>query len=85
LLYAGVFRHAAGLVFGEMRGCVEPDGQPGVRAVIADVLADFGGPILFGFPSGHTTGPAFTLPFGVQARVVAGATSALVIEEAAVE
>lgn len=85
LLHAGVFRRAAGLVFGEMRGCVEPDGEPSVRAVIADVLADFGGPILFGFPSGHTTGPAFTLPFGVQARVVAGATSALVIEEAAVE
>ena len=27
----------------------------------------FPGPVLFGFPSGHTTGPAMTLPFGVSA------------------
>ena len=53
-------------------------------SVIADLLADFPGPVLFGFPSGHTIGPAMTLPLGVIARVVAGATSRLVIEEAAV-
>jgi muramoyltetrapeptide carboxypeptidase len=85
LLFAGAFRGAAALVFGEMRGCTEPEGQGDVRSVIADVLADFRGPILFGFPSGHTTGPTFTLPFGVRARVMAGRRAALVIEEAAVE
>ncbi len=84
LLYAGIFARAAGLVFGEMRGCVEPDGQATVRAVIADLLAGFRGPILFGFPSGHTTGPSLTLPFGVRARIVAGVSPKLVIEEPAV-
>jgi len=41
--------------------------------------------VLIGFPSGHTTGPALTLPFGVRCRVVAGASPKVVIEEAAVE
>ncbi len=27
----------------------------------------FRGPVLFGLPSGHTTGPTLTLPFGVRA------------------
>lgn len=84
LLYAGILDRAAGLVFGEMRGCAEPEGQPTIRAVIADLLEEYRGPILFGFPSGHTTGPSLTLPFGVRARVVAGARPKLVIEEAAV-
>ena len=34
---------------------------------MADLLADFPGPVLIGFPSGHTTGPRWTLPFGVRA------------------
>jgi muramoyltetrapeptide carboxypeptidase len=84
LVYAGVFARAAGLVFGEMRGCVEGKGQPCVRDVIAETLAEFRGPILYGFPSGHTTGPSLTLPFGVRARVVASGQPKLVIEEAAV-
>jgi hypothetical protein len=51
---------------------------------MADLFADFPGPVLIGFPSGHTTGRAITLPFGVAARVVAGAHPRLVIEESAV-
>ena len=42
-------------------------GEPTARAVMADLFADFPGPVLIGFPSGHTTGPAMTLPFGVRA------------------
>jgi muramoyltetrapeptide carboxypeptidase len=85
LIYAGVVRDAAGVVFGEMRGCCEPDNRVTVRAVIADLLSDFRGPVLFGFPSGHTTRPLVTLPFGVQARAIAGPSPKLIIEEAAVE
>ncbi|HVC20688.1 MAG TPA: LD-carboxypeptidase [Vicinamibacterales bacterium] len=85
LRLAGILAPAAGLVFGEMRGCDEPGGGPSARAVIGDVLADFPGPVLFGFPSGHTTGPAWTLPFGVTARVIGGDRPRLVIDEAAVE
>ena len=47
-------------------------------------LADFPGPVVFGFPSGHTTGAAMTLPFGVACRVIAGPRPRLVIEESAV-
>jgi len=52
--------------------------------VVADLLADFPGPVLFGLPSGHTTGACMTLPLGVRVRVVAGPSPALVVEEAAV-
>lgn len=83
LVQAGILRHAAALVFGEMRDCDEQDIT--ARTTIVDVLSDFRRPILFGYPSGHTTGPTYTLPFGVRARVVAGAAPKLVIEEAAVE
>ena len=48
------------------------------------VLDGFGGPILCGFPSGHTAGPAWTLPLGVSVRVRAGANAGLLIEEPAV-
>jgi muramoyltetrapeptide carboxypeptidase len=84
LKLAGVIARASALVFGELRGCDEPGGTPAIRDVIADLLDDFRGPVLYGLPSGHTTGPTFTLPFGVRARVVGGPRPALVVEEAAV-
>lgn len=84
LRYSGVLARASALVWGELPRCDEPGGQLTARAVIADLLRDFPGPVLFGFPSGHTHGPAMTLPFGVQARVVADARPRLIIEEAAV-
>lgn len=85
LRLAGIVERAAGLVFGQLLGCDEPDGNPRARAVVADLLASFRGPILFGFPSGHTNKPSITLPFGVQVRVIAGIAPRLVIEESAVE
>jgi muramoyltetrapeptide carboxypeptidase len=84
LAQAGVLAKARALVFGELPACDEPGGDHLVRDVIGDALEGFGGPVLFGFPSGHTTGPAWTLPLGVEARVVASASPVLVIEESAV-
>jgi hypothetical protein len=52
---------------------------------MADLFLDFPGPVLVGFPSGHTAGPTMTLPLGVSCRVVADKRPRLVIEEAAVE
>jgi muramoyltetrapeptide carboxypeptidase len=85
LAFSGVLSRAAAIVFGELPGCDEPGGEPAVRAVVADLVRDFPGPVLAGFPSGHTAGPALTLPLGVQVRVVGGPSSAVVVEEAAVE
>lgn len=84
LRLSGLLARAAALVFGELPRCDEPGGDPAIRSVVADLTADFPGPVLFGLPSGHTTGATLTLPFGVRARVVARGTPRLVIEEAAV-
>jgi muramoyltetrapeptide carboxypeptidase len=84
LRLSGILSRARALIFGEMRGCDEPDG-PGARETIDACAKDFGVPVLFGFPSGHTTGPVWTLPLGVRVRVVAGPRPALIVEESPVE
>jgi muramoyltetrapeptide carboxypeptidase len=85
LRLSGILARARGLVFGEMRGCDEAGGEPRARDVIAAATADFPGPVLFGFPSGHTTGPCWTLPLGTAVRVVAGPRPSLTVEESPVE
>jgi muramoyltetrapeptide carboxypeptidase len=70
LRQAGVLARARALVFGEMRGCDEADGRVTAADAIREATQDFHGPILFGFPSGHTAGPCWTLPLGALVRVV---------------
>jgi muramoyltetrapeptide carboxypeptidase len=84
LRLAGVLGRASALVFGELPQCDEPAGDPAIRAVVVALTRDFPGPVLFGLPSGHTSGPTLTLPFGVEATVLGGARPALVINEPAV-
>jgi len=83
LQQAGILRRAKGLVFGEMRGCDEPAGTPTARDAIQSFTADFPGPVLFGFPSGHTSGPCWTLPLGVRVSIKTTGAS-LRIEESPV-
>jgi muramoyltetrapeptide carboxypeptidase len=85
LAQAGLLARASAVVIGELPKCDEPAGDPTARAVMADLFAEFPGPVLIGFPSGHTIGPAMTLPFGVSARVIGGGQPRLVIEESAVQ
>jgi muramoyltetrapeptide carboxypeptidase len=85
LTQAGVFAKAAAIVFGEFPDCREPNGDVLARHVLESFAEGFGGPVLAGFPSGHTAGPTWTLPLGVAARVVTEPQPALVIEEAAVQ
>jgi muramoyltetrapeptide carboxypeptidase len=85
LKQTGLLARAAGVVIGELPNCDEPTGDPTAAAVMSELLDDFSGPVVIGFPSGHTTGPAMTLPFGVACRVIADGRPRLVIEEAAVE
>ena len=85
LRQTGILAKASAIVIGQLNGCDEPGGGLTGRSVMADVLADFPGPVLMGFPTGHTTGPVWTLPLGVACRVMANGRPRLVIEEAAVE
>ena len=84
LALADILPRAQALVFGEMRGCDEPGGQITARATIEEATRGFTGPILYGFPSGHTQGPCWTVPIGVTVRVEAGTRSGLIVEEAPV-
>jgi len=84
LRLSGVLGRARALVFGEMRGCDEPGGAVTARQVIERLTGDTRGPVLYGFPSGHTTGPCWTLPLGVSVRVTTRPKPMLVVEEAAV-
>ena len=55
-----------------------------MRDVIERLTRDFAGPVLFGFPSGHTTGPCWTIPLGVTVTVVTHPRPQLTVEEAPV-
>jgi muramoyltetrapeptide carboxypeptidase len=81
---AGLLARARAIVIGELPNCDEPSGEPSARAVVADLLADFSGPVVVGFPTGHTTGPTMTLPLGVSCRVIADSRPRVVIEDSAV-
>jgi muramoyltetrapeptide carboxypeptidase len=84
LRLSGVLGRARAIVFGEMRGCDEPGGAVTARQVIERFAAAARGPVLFGFPSGHTTGPCWTLPLGVSVRVRTGPHPMLIVEESPV-
>ena len=73
------------IVLGEFPGCGEPGGDPAITEVLRDFTADLKIPVLFNFPSGHTGGPTWTLPFGVKVEVVSGPSPVVRILEAAVE
>ena len=90
LAHAGILGRAAALVFGEMRGCDEPSTRsagPAVsaRGVIERLTRDCAGPVLVGFPSGHTIGPCWTLPLGVTVRVTTSPRPCIAIEESPVD
>jgi muramoyltetrapeptide carboxypeptidase len=86
LRLTGLLARVSALVFGQLPRCDENDGSVCAKATVADVLSDFPGPVLYGFPSGHTTTPFVTLPFGVHTRVLArDGAAGLVIEESAVD
>ena len=85
LRLAGILSRARALVFGEMRGCDEHDARGGALDVIRRFSQNFPGPVLGGFPSGHTTGPCWTLPLAVRVRVTTTPRPAIIVEESPVE
>lgn len=84
LAQAGVLARAGALVFGEFPRCIEPAGDISMLDVIRDFTRGFPGPVLFGFPFGHTTGPSWSIPIGVRGRVRT-APAVLTVDETAVE
>ena len=85
LRQTGLLARASAVVIGELPKCDEPDGGPTARAVMAELFTGFSGPVVIGFPSGHTSGPTMTLPFGVACRVIADGRARVIIEESAVQ
>lgn len=69
LRQAGLLDDVAGVIFGEMSGCVATKNERvSVRDVIAEAFASAAYPVAYGLPSGHGAG-TLTLPFGVRARL----------------
>lgn len=84
LRLSGLLARASAVIFGEMRACEEPGGTVMARDVVRRVMKGFAGPVIYGFPSGHTVGPCWTLPLGVKVQLVTTPRPALLIEEAPV-
>jgi muramoyltetrapeptide carboxypeptidase len=53
-----------------MLNCIQhPDQGYTLEDVLLDLLGDYRFPILYGFPTGHTSRPNVMVPFGVRARL----------------
>src|SRR5688572_28365715 len=85
LSQAGKLDSVRGVVFGEMLNCMQNSNQGySLEDVIMDVLCATTFPILYGFPTGHTTRPNAMVPFGVRARLQLDAESNFELLEPAV-
>ncbi len=82
---AGALAHVTGIVFNELPGCDEPGGALMALDAVRAGLEGVDGPIVAGVASGHTARPMLSLPFGVQATLIAADDVVLSIDEAAVE
>jgi muramoyltetrapeptide carboxypeptidase len=70
LKQAGKLESVRGIVFGQMLNCTQHADQGyTLQEVLTDLLAEFSFPILYGFPTGHTSRPNVIVPFGVRARL----------------
>lgn len=82
LRLTGRLAQSRAIVFGQLPRCDEPGGAVTSKDVVREVLDDFPGPVLFGFPSGHTTSPLVSVPLGVNVHVVGGPDPRIVFDEA---
>jgi len=69
LKQAGKLDDLAGVIFGEMSGCLGETNDPTLLlSIITDLFADYNYPVGFGLPAGHN-GENFTLPLGINVRL----------------
>ena len=68
LKLSGKLATARGIIFGEMRDCVQTAHQGyKLEEVVLRIVADLGIPVAYGLRSGHVTARNITLPIGVKA------------------
>jgi muramoyltetrapeptide carboxypeptidase len=86
LKLAGKLDDVRGIVFGEMRDCLQTANQGyTLEEVVLRVVGDLGVPVAYGVRSGHVTAGNITLPIGVGAALtVRGGQVSLKILEGAV-
>jgi muramoyltetrapeptide carboxypeptidase len=86
LKLAGKLDSVGGIIFGEMRDCVQTANQGyTLEEVVLRIVGDLGIPVAYGLRSGHVTSGNITLPFGVRAELnVRNGGATLRILEAAV-
>lgn len=86
LKLAGKFANVRGIVFGEMRECVQTANQDyTLEEVVLRIVGGLGVPVAYGVRSGHVSAGNITLPIGVRAGLtVRGGQVSLKILEAAV-
>jgi muramoyltetrapeptide carboxypeptidase len=86
LKLAGKLDGVRGIVFGEMRDCVQTANQDyTLEEVVLRIVGELGVPVAYGVRSGHVTAGNITLPIGVRAGLtVRGGQVSLKILEAAV-
>ena len=86
LKQAGKFEAVRGVVFGEMLNCAQHANQGyTLQEVLLDLFDQFTFPILFGFPTGHTSRPNVIVPIGVRARLdLTSSTPIFELQESAV-
>jgi muramoyltetrapeptide carboxypeptidase len=85
LKHAGKFDTVRGVIFGEMLNCVQHSNQGyTLEDVLLDVLDEFDFPILFGFPTGHSSRPNAIVPFGVEAHLMLNGSPVFELIEPAV-
>jgi muramoyltetrapeptide carboxypeptidase len=89
LKLAGKLDEVRGIVFGEMRDCVQTAKRENqgytLEEVVLRIVGDLGVPVAYGVRSGHVTAGNLTLPIGVRAGLtVRGGQVRLKLLEAAV-
>jgi muramoyltetrapeptide carboxypeptidase len=85
LKIAGKLDSVRGIIFGEMRDCVQTANQGyTLEEVALRVVSDLGVPVAYGLRSGHVPSGNITLPFGVRAelRVRNGGATLRILEAA---
>jgi len=71
LKLAGKLNGVRGIIFGEMRDCIQTANQEyTLQEVVLRIVGDRGVPVAFGVRSGHVTAGNITLPIGVRTRLI---------------